>query len=91
MKKHMTQILMVLAVILMTATFTFAEAAMTTAESFPYFHLGCLIIGGLTFISLQTKYEKMRLSESVGSFALYTALIALFTEPVVNVIKTLIG
>jgi len=31
------------------------------------------------------------MSEAMGSFALYTILIALFTAPVVNLIKGLVG
>jgi hypothetical protein len=31
------------------------------------------------------------MSEAMGAFALYTVLIALFTNPVVNVIKGLVG
>lgn len=78
-------------IILMTATFGIAEGMATAAAGteFPYFHLGALIIGGLTLLSLQEKYPKMWLSESIGSFALYTVLIALFTSPVAEFIRSL--
>jgi len=92
MKKHLTTIMTAIAVILITATFGIAEG-MATANAgvnFPYFHLGALIIGGLTIVSLQSKYPKLRMSETVGSFALYTVLVALFTSPVAEFIKNLI-
>jgi hypothetical protein len=63
----------------------------TGSGSFPFFHLGCLIIGGLIIVSLKKKYTKLYLSEAIGSFALYTVLVALFTAPVVDALKTLIN
>lgn len=33
----------------------------------------------------------MYTGEGVGAFALYTVLIALFTNPVIDVIKTVVG
>ena len=56
----------------------------TGEASFPYFHFGCLIIGGLIIVSLKRKYDKLYLSEAIGSFALYTILVAIFTAPVVD-------
>jgi hypothetical protein len=53
--------------------------------------LGCLIIGGLIIISLKRKYAQLYMSEAIGSFALYTVLVALFTVPVVDALKTLIN
>jgi hypothetical protein len=41
--------------------------------------------------SLKHKYSKLYLSEAVGSFALYAVLIALFTAPVVNALKTIVS
>jgi hypothetical protein len=93
MKKNLTTIMTAIAVILITATFGIAEG-MSTANAginFPYFHLGALIIGGLTIVSLQQKYPKLRMSETVGSFALYTIMVSLFTIPVSQFIRTLIG
>ena len=49
------------------------------------------MIGGLIIISLKRKYEKLYLSEAIGSFALYTVLVALFTTPVVNIVKSMVG
>jgi len=37
------------------------------------------------------KYSRLYLSEAVGSFALYAVLVALFTAPVVNALKTLVS
>jgi hypothetical protein len=79
------------AVVLLTATFSFAEYAMAGVGNFPYFQLGCLIVGGLVIISLKNKYARMYTSETVGAFALYTVLIALFTNPVIDAIRSMVG
>lgn len=79
------------AVVLLTATFSFAEYAAAGAVNFPYFQLGCLIVGGLIIVSLKRKYEKMHLGEVVGAFALYTILMALFTNPVIEAVKTIVS
>jgi len=71
--------------------FCLAEYSATGAESFPYFHLGALIIGGLSIISLRAKHRKIYMTEAMGALALYTALIALFTAPVVEAIKNIVG
>jgi len=47
MKKTLATTIVTMAVILLTATFGFAEFAATGATNFPYFQLGCLILGGL--------------------------------------------
>ncbi|MBE9546260.1 MAG: hypothetical protein IMF10_02030 [Proteobacteria bacterium] len=91
MKKALSTILITAFVVLTTATFGYCEYVATGVSSFPYFHLGCLIIGGLIIISLKHKYQKMYLSEAVGSFALYTCLIALFTAPVIDALRTLVS
>ena len=91
MKKNIATIVTAIFVILCTSVFAIAEGAMTTASNFPYFHLGALLIGGLILVSLQQKYNKIRVTESMGSFALYAVMISLFTEPVVNAIRSLIG
>ncbi len=90
MKKIMQTALLVGFIVLTTATFSFAQFSVAADEGFPFFHLGCLIIGGLIIVSLKRKYDKLYLSEAIGSFALYTILIALFTAPVVDALKTLI-
>jgi hypothetical protein len=87
MKKTLSTILVIGFVILMTAGFSFAEYAVGGGDNFPYFHLGCLIIGGLIMISLKQKFQKIYATEIAGAFALYTVYIALFTAPVMEVIK----
>ena len=91
MKKTLSTAILSAAVVLITATFSFAEYAAAGAANFPYFHLGALILGGLTIVSLKRKYEKIYLSEAVGSFAMYTVLVALFTSPVTEAVRNLIG
>jgi hypothetical protein len=77
--------------VLITATFSFAEYTAAGAENFPYFHLGALIVGGMIIVSLKQKYQKLYMSEAMGSFAMYAVLVALFTSPVAQVVKNLIG
>jgi hypothetical protein len=48
-------------------------------------------MGGLTIISMKYRYPKMYLSEAVGSFALYAVLVALFTAPVIEAMKSLVS
>ena len=84
MKKTLATTIVAAAVILLTATFSFAEYAATGVANFPFFQLGCLIIGGLIMVSLKRKYEKMYVGEVVAVFALYTILMALFTNPVIK-------
>ena len=91
MKKTLSTMLVTVFVVLTTATFGYAEYVAAGVSNFPYFHLGCLIIGGLIIISLKHKYQKMYLSEAIGSFALYTVLIALFTAPVIDALKTIVS
>ncbi|HOJ52509.1 MAG TPA: hypothetical protein PLT64_07875 [Syntrophales bacterium] len=91
MKKTVGTIIAAIVVVLFTGTFALAEYAAAGAGNFPYFQLGCLIVGGMTLISLKHKYEKMYTGEVAGVFALYTILIALFTNPVIEGIKNLVG
>jgi Gpi18-like mannosyltransferase len=91
MKKTLSTILMAGIVILMTAGFSFAEYATGGADNFPYFQLGCLIIGGLIMMSLKHKFHKIYTSEVIGAFALYTLYVSLFTSPVMEAVKNLIG
>ena len=48
-------------------------------------------MGGLITLSLKNRYPRLYLSEAIGSFALYTVLVVLFTSPVVDALKTLVG
>ena len=91
MKKTLGTLAVAATVVLLTATFSFAEYAVAGVGNFPYFQLGCLIVGGFTIISLKNKYEKMYTSETIGVFALYTVLIALFTNPVIDAVKNLVS
>ena len=91
MKKTLGTMVAAMVVVLCTGTFALAEYAAGGVGNFPYFQLGCLIIGGMTVISLKHKYEKMYTGEVAGVFALYTVLIALFTNPVIDTIKNLVG
>jgi hypothetical protein len=91
MKKTLGTMMVAAAVVLLTATFSFAEYAATGVANFPFFQLGCLIVGGLVMVSLKRKYEKMYVSEVVGVFALYTLLMTLFTSPVIEVVKNVVS
>jgi FtsH-binding integral membrane protein len=91
MKKTLGTIIVTAAVILLTATFSFAEYAAAGVTNFPFFQLGCLIIGGLILVSLKRKYDKMYVGEVVTIFALYTILMALFTNPVIETVKAIVS
>ena len=91
MKKRIGTLMVAGIVVLLTASFGFAEYTATGLGNFPYFQLGCLIVGGMTIISLKHKYEKMYTNEAVGAFALYAVMVALFTNPVIDAIKHLVG
>ena len=41
-------------------------------------------------MAMKRKYEKMYLTEMVGAFALYTLLMALFTNPVIEAVKNIV-
>ena len=91
MKKTLKTLILAIFVVLVTGTFAIAEYTATSVSEFPYFQLGCLIVGGMTIISLKHKYQKMYTGELMGVFTMYTILIALFTAPVFNAIKTLVS
>jgi FtsH-binding integral membrane protein len=91
MKKTLATTIVAAAVILLTATFSFAEYTAAGVTNFPFFQLGCLILGGLIMVSLKRKYERMYVSEVVGVFALYTILMTLFTSPVIEAVKTIVS
>jgi hypothetical protein len=91
MKRTIQTIIVAMFVVMITGTFAFAAAATTGAGNFPFFHLGCLAIGGLTIVSLKHRYPRMYLSEAVGSFAMYAVLVALFTAPVIEAVKGLVS
>ena len=91
MKKIFQTLVLAAFVVLATASFGYAEYIAAAADTFPYFHLGCLIVGGLIITSLKHKYSRIYLSEAIGSFALYAVLVALFTVPVVDALKALVS
>lgn len=91
MKKMIQTSIVALFVIMITGTFALAAQAAGTSGDFPYFHLGCLIMGGLTITSLKYRYPKMYMSEAVGSFALYALMVSLFTAPFIEIIKNLVS
>ena len=91
MKKTLGTIMVAAAVVLLTATFSFAEYTAAGVTNFPFFQLGCLIVGGVVMVSLKRKYEKMYVSEVVGVFALYALLMTLFTSPVIEAVKTFVS
>jgi len=77
-------------VLLTTAVFSYAQSTLTSGVEFPFFQLGLLLIGGMIIVSLKLKHDKMYLSEAIGTFALFTILITLFTNPVIDVVKTFV-
>ena len=91
MKRTIQTIITAAFVVLITSTFAFAAAVTTGGNSFPFFHLGCLIMGGLTIVSLKHRYPRLYLSEAVGSFALYAVLVAMFTAPVIEAVKIMVS
>lgn len=91
MKKIVQTLFLAMFVVLATTSFGYAEFTAAGSGNFPYFHFGCLVIGGLIIISLKHKYARIYLSEAVGSFALYTVMVALFTAPVVDALKSFIS
>ena len=48
------------------------------------------MIGGMLMIQLREKYAKIYTTEAVGAFALYTMLMVLFTNPVIEVVKQIV-
>jgi FtsH-binding integral membrane protein len=91
MKKTFGTMMAAVAIVLLTAAFAFAEYTTAGAANFPYFQLGCLIVGGLILVSLKKKYNRMYTAEVVGAFALYTILMALFTNPVIDAVKNIVS
>ena len=91
MKKTLATMMAAAAIVLLTATFSFAEYTAAGVTNFPFFQLGCLIIGGLIMVSLKRKYDKMYVSEVVGIFALYMLLMTLFTSPLIEAVKTMVS
>jgi hypothetical protein len=80
-----------IAIVLITTSFAIAEGAATSVGNFPYFHLGCVIIGGLIMFRLKERFDKIHVTEIVGAFALYVIMIAMFTDPAIMMLKSFMG
>ena len=91
MKRMIQTATVAIFVVLVTASFGFAEYVAAGNGNFPYFHFGCLVLGGLVITSVKHKYVKMYATEAIASFAMYAILVALFTAPVVNAVKALVS
>ncbi|MGV8081659.1 MAG: hypothetical protein AB2L22_16555 [Syntrophales bacterium] len=90
MRKSLHIAILVGIMIFLTASFGFAEYAAAGKDNFPYFQFGCLVLGGMFIVSLKQRFPRIYMTEAVGSFALYTALVALFTNPVVDAIRLMV-
>lgn len=55
--------------------------------SFPLLHVIALVTGGLLILVIKKKYEKLYKTEAFLIFILYALLIALYSEPVITLIK----
>jgi hypothetical protein len=60
-------------------------------KNFPFIHLIALVVGGIILLIVKRKYQKIRIIELIIIFILYFILVALFTEPVLNLARKLIG
>ncbi len=60
-------------------------------KNFPFIHLIALVVGGVILFMVKRKYQKMRIIELIIIFILYFILVALFTEPVLNLTRKLVG
>ncbi|HDQ04717.1 MAG TPA: hypothetical protein ENN23_09195 [Deltaproteobacteria bacterium] len=60
-------------------------------ENFPIIHLITLVIGAVVLFVIKKKYRDVRIIEMVMVFILYAILVALYTEPVINLTRKLIG
>jgi cell division protein FtsW (lipid II flippase) len=58
---------------------------------FPIVHLLALIIGGIILLFVKRKYRKVRNAELMIAFILLFLLVAIFTEPGLDLIKRMIS
>jgi hypothetical protein len=91
MRKFVQTIALSAFVVLVAVSFSYAQFSASGSDGFPFFHLGCLIVGGLIIVSLKRKYKRLYMSEAIGSFALYAVLVSLFTSSVAEALKALIN
>ncbi|MBM4271627.1 MAG: hypothetical protein FJ139_05640 [Deltaproteobacteria bacterium] len=55
--------------------------------AFPFLHVIALMTGGFLILVIKKKYQKLYKTEALLIFILYALLIALYTEPVITLIK----
>ena len=60
-------------------------------NNFPFIHLTALVVGGIALFMVKRKYQKIRIIELIIIFILYFILVALFTDPVLNLARKLIS
>ncbi len=60
-------------------------------KNFPFIHLIALVVGGIALFIIKRKYQKLRIIELIIIFILYFILVALFTDPVLNLVRKLIS
>jgi hypothetical protein len=60
-------------------------------KNFPFIHLIALVVGGIILFMVKRKYQKIRIIELTIIFILYFILVALFTDPVLNLARKLIS
>lgn len=58
---------------------------------FPFMHFVVLIAGGILLLIVKRKYPKIRNSELIIVFILFFILVAIFTEPGLDLIKRFIS
>ena len=57
---------------------------------FPFMHFVVLLAGGILLLIVKRKYPKIRKSELMIVFILFFILVAIFTEPGLDLIKRFI-
>jgi hypothetical protein len=60
-------------------------------KNFPFLHLLALVLGAIILFIVKRKYQKIRIIELFIIFILYFILVALFTEPVLNLVRKFIA
>ena len=60
-------------------------------RSFPFIHILVLIISGFVLLILKKKYRQISTSELIMIFILVFALVAIFTDTGIDLIKSLIA
>ena len=60
-------------------------------RSFPFIHILVLIVSGIVLFILKKKYRQISTSELIMIFILVFALVAIFTDTGIDLIKSLIA